>query len=151
MSTSIYGVEIDATGRAPYARVPLRSPTGQTGGLIVSSGGYVLALNQAALGPQPAYYHGYLERIDGVCIATGSTGGQWAIRNSLYATGYVFHVIQQPVAPIPGDSVEAVFTTPIRTLWYFGNPSIFSIQASNSLMGTWVFTVNGFMSEPASV
>lgn len=141
MGNSTYIVPIDATGRAPYARYPLFVATGSTGGIFVT-GTTMIPLTTLASG-----FYGYLNRIDGVCLATGTTGGSWALRNSYVPSGFVFMVLYQKKDANPGLRVSAEFPSPIQTAGCNNVNGQFSIQASSDLMGTWFFTINGFLSE----
>lgn len=139
MSTSTYAVVIDKNGAVPYARAPLDSPTGSTGGIFLV-GSTMMRLNQAN-----SSRYGYLHQIDAVCMASGQSGGSFTLRSAYLGSAFVTEELQVPLSSMsPGSRLTWEFPYPLRSST---TNTSFAIEMSHAAMGTWFVRVNGFMSE----
>lgn len=84
---------------------------------------------------------GYLQRLEAICTAVGSTIGDWTLRDKV--TGSTLLVLKQPIA-------IAVLGT--RYTWDFPKAlkmaaigDQFTIQGSVNTLGTWFWILNGYM------
>jgi hypothetical protein len=137
MASQTYSIARDPDGTLVIARLRLSTPNG---GVSVGPTGGQFALSEAIASGS----FGNIQRIEAICIATGTTAGTWNIRDFSGSAALIALLVQGKAPVNPGERYIWEFPTPLQAGTVQNFSSQFHVQVVGTQMGTWFFTANGY-------